>query len=501
MMRYFLIFALSAILAQGEEKREVLIDEEGKVTVPGDFWEANTEAIKDALGTGEAAEWLPTAGRTTPGLVTITAESEEINANEPEKAVSAGALFRWWDEQQMAPIRPYQGSPSSPAYGFKYYMGEAVQTGLYSPNPTSISATIDGIEKLTLTENEVQVQGGATVMGSLYADGPILLGMDQSVSTTINSGTLSAPNATATAADRIANVGTLDERYKWLLRPEDISISNFSGAVSGTSGGSVEIRPGYARLRTPSGSGNAWMKVPLWGGSAPGQTGATSFPFNRNFKVTIKWTQSGNSQGMQIILLPVGGQWEGQQTARAMAPYTAVGWMIGGGYILPIIQKGIGPITSITRNANVATVTTSLPHGLTTGTYVGIQGQTPTSFENVATHVTKINDYTFTYPSPGPNATATQNGYIEIFDIVAIGRSIPGYASSTNSYEGAPSCLATMEFKAGTVYWSFNGTAFGSLDGMPTTTGGEQYFGITSIATSTLAPSNFDLLNITLQAR
>lgn len=499
-MRYFLILTLAVTLAQGEEKREVLIDEEGKVAVPGDFWEANTEAIKGALSTGEAIEWLPMAGRITPGLVTITSESEEINPYDPEKAVSAGALLRWWDVQQMVPIRPYQGSTSNPAYGFRYYMGETAQTGLYSPSPTSISATIDGIDKLTLTESEVQVQGGATVMGALYADGPILLGMDQSVSTTINSGTLSAPNATATAADRIANVGALDERYKWLLRPEDISISNFSGAVSGTSGGSVEIRPGYARLRTPTGSGNAWMKVPLWGGSAPGQTGATSFPFNRNFKVTIKWTQSGNSQGLLVIVLPVSGQWEGQQTARSTAPYTAVGWMIGGGHILPMIQKGIGPITSIIRSANVATVTTSLPHGLTTGTYVGIQGQTPTSFEG-GTNVTKINDYTFTYPSPGPNATATQNGYIEIFDIAGMGRPIPGYSSTTNSYEGASLSQATMEFKAGTVYWSFNGVAFGSLAGMPTTPGADQYLGITSIATSTLGPSNFDLLNITLQAR
>lgn len=81
--------------------------------------------------------------------------------------------------------------------------------------------------------------------------------------------------------------------------------------------------------------------------------------------------------------------------------------------------------TGAVRALNVATITTTAPHGLSTGQYVGISGVTDTSFNTatgVAALITVTGATTFTYPNIG-SPTTSGSGTVTLGITQTVGRS------------------------------------------------------------------------------
>lgn len=72
-----------------------------------------------------------------------------------------------------------------------------------------------------------------------------------------------------------------------------------------------------------------------------------------------------------------------------------------------VIPDGEYTISTISRTSNVATVTTSTNHFLTTGDIVAISGVTDANFDDASTSVTVTGDTTFTYTNTGSNTSSS----------------------------------------------------------------------------------------------
>lgn len=70
-------------------------------------------------------------------------------------------------------------------------------------------------------------------------------------------------------------------------------------------------------------------------------------------------------------------------------------------------QNGSISVSSLSRSSNVATVTTAVNHGLTSGDTITISGATPTSFNVSQAVCTVTGDNTFTYANTGVDESAT----------------------------------------------------------------------------------------------
>ena len=126
-----------------------------------------------------------------------------------------------------------------------------------------------------------------------------------------------------------------------------------------------------------------------------------------------------NTATTASIPAPIGG-WNGRDSLAAMSPTDAVqlvNWyptptdvtMRKGYTVVSILttSTGVKTISSITHVGNLATLTTTTAHGLTTGAYVDITGTTPAAYSGVF-KITVMSPTTFTYTTvatPSGNAT------------------------------------------------------------------------------------------------
>jgi hypothetical protein len=97
--------------------------------------------------------------------------------------------------------------------------------------------------------------------------------------------------------------------------------------------------------------------------------------------------------------------------------------------------------TGAVRTSNVATITTTAPHGLITGQYVGISGVTDTSFNTatgVAVQITVTGGSTFTYANIGPNTTSG-SGTVTLGITKTVGRSYQwAWENANTAHVSAP---------------------------------------------------------------
>jgi hypothetical protein len=126
-----------------------------------------------------------------------------------------------------------------------------------------------------------------------------------------------------------------------------------------------------------------------------------------------------NTATTASVAAPIGG-WNARDSLANMSPLDAtqlINWyptptdvtMRKGYSVLSVIttSAGVKTISSITSVDNVATLTTSSAHGLSTGAYVSITGTTPAAYSGVF-KITVTSTTTFTYiliTTPGGNAT------------------------------------------------------------------------------------------------
>jgi hypothetical protein len=126
-----------------------------------------------------------------------------------------------------------------------------------------------------------------------------------------------------------------------------------------------------------------------------------------------------NTAQTASIPSPIGG-WNARDSLAAMAPTDAVqlvNWFptptdvtMRRGYIAGSIlttTDGVQTISSITHVGTIATLTTAVAHGLSTGVYVSITGTTPAEYSGVF-KITVTSTTTFTYrmlATPSGNAT------------------------------------------------------------------------------------------------
>jgi hypothetical protein len=98
--------------------------------------------------------------------------------------------------------------------------------------------------------------------------------------------------------------------------------------------------------------------------------------------------------------------------------------------------------TGAVRANNIATITTTAPHGLTTGQYVGISGVTDTTFNTatgVAALITVTGASTFTYANIGP-PTTSGSGTVTLGITKTVGRSYQwAWENANTTHVSAPS--------------------------------------------------------------
>lgn len=98
--------------------------------------------------------------------------------------------------------------------------------------------------------------------------------------------------------------------------------------------------------------------------------------------------------------------------------------------------------TGAVRTSNIATITTTAAHGLSTGQYVGISGVTDTSFNSGAGQaflITVTGASTFTYSNIGPNTTSG-SGTVTLGITKTVGRSYQyAWENVNTSHVSAPS--------------------------------------------------------------
>lgn len=107
----------------------------------------------------------------------------------------------------------------------------------------------------------------------------------------------------------------------------------------------------------------------------------------------------------------------------------------GGNIYQNLTDSSFLPITSLSRAANVVTVTTTSPHGLSTGNIVTILGTSKTSFHGTFT-LASGSGSTFTYAQTATNDTATGGKAIKV---------AKAGLSTTNKYDFCPVILSGAE--------------------------------------------------------
>jgi hypothetical protein len=98
--------------------------------------------------------------------------------------------------------------------------------------------------------------------------------------------------------------------------------------------------------------------------------------------------------------------------------------------------------TGASRTSNIVTITTTAPHGLLTGQYVGISGVTDTSFNSAAgtaVLITVTGGSTFTFNQVGPNGTSG-SGTVTLGITKTVGRSYQyAWENANTGHVSAPS--------------------------------------------------------------
>jgi hypothetical protein len=136
--------------------------------------------------------------------------------------------------------------------------------------------------------------------------------------------------------------------------------------------------------------------------------------------------------------------------------------------------------TGAVRASNIATITTTAPHGLVSGQYVGISGVTDTTFNTaagVAVLITVTGGSTFTYVNIGP-ATTSGSGTVTLGITKTVGRSYQWEWENANTAHTSAPSLASQFVK----YASQTGTIDLIQPGTITTVGGTA--GIVGIGTA-----------------
>lgn len=205
------VIFLASLTVHAEERKDIVVNEEGSVVAPLNLWEANSENIKTALsayfvgnddprlsdartptphydthgyvgsdpvgsltpasfcipyadGLGTLNAWISPATSGQSGSV-MTASS--VAEDHPDHVVTNSALLEWWDWKRAAPLKVANGTLAEPAYTFT----AAPNSGLYRHTDGSMRLGIGGVEKARFqpTGESLYVVGNLAASGHMFS--------------------------------------------------------------------------------------------------------------------------------------------------------------------------------------------------------------------------------------------------------------------------------------------------------------------------------------------
>lgn len=292
-----LALGLLALPATAQITRSISLTENGTVAAPSDFFDANAEAISAAVAADFAtAEQgaLADSSVQVSGNGTLVSPSNFWTANKQAiledlelEGVENVALSTWSGSGNLTTLGTVSSgsipwnliaSPPTTLSGYGISDAQPLSTSLSNiaalsgtglaartGNGTWSTRTITGTTGQITVTNGDGVSGNptlslpSTITGDRTFDGNTTAGTASGQSFTINAGTVTAPNANSVGSTNIANVGTLDARFRNLTQ-DLLGFSfnhrghGFAVTSNGTMGSNTSYSTGFSTYSSSASS-------------------------------------------------------------------------------------------------------------------------------------------------------------------------------------------------------------------------------------------------------